>query len=272
MVVGREVAPDGGAVRVQHEAAVVDAVRVFVGENPQVGRRRVNHVREDVVLAPALPVDARDGRTHCGIVKPALDEAVHRHAAHARHFPAADLAGVFVGRTFVDAGRLRVRAELGVAVAHLPARADEVEQVGVVAVVRHEGEEAVDPAARILHVLGVGRQAILEVADVKRPRDEELALVVEAVNAGGIVLGLGQRGQQHPGENRDDGDHHEQLNQREALGQARSGWVVILPRQNRSNNPRFESPFACRRGWEQPSRDNATPEPDAGQARPASRR
>ncbi len=84
VVVGWEVPPDFCVIRVQDEAAVVDAVRVFVSEDPQVGRRRIDDVREDVVLAPSASVNARDGRTHRGIVKAAFDVAVHRHAPHAR--------------------------------------------------------------------------------------------------------------------------------------------------------------------------------------------
>ena len=78
-------------------------------------------------------------------------------------------------------------------------------------------EEAVDPAAGILNMLGIGRQLVLVVGDVQLPCREQLPLIVQAIDAGGIALGLGQGRQQQAGEDRDDGDHDQQLDQREAL-------------------------------------------------------
>ena len=49
----------------------------------------------------------------------------------------------------------------------------------------------------------------------------DLLQVVEADHALGLLLGLGQRWQQHRGENGDDGDHNQQLNQGESRISAR---------------------------------------------------
>ena len=45
-------------------------------------------------------------------------------------------------------------------------------------------------------------------------------MVAHAVGTGGLVFGLGQRREEQAGEDRDDGDHNEQLDQREPPGQA----------------------------------------------------
>ena len=220
MVVGREVSPKLSGEGVQHEATVIDAVRVFIGKNPELGRGGIDNVREGVVFAPAPAVDAGVVHVHRRIVETAFNEAVHRDTTDARQLYFSDLRGVRVGWALVDAGRLGVWAELGIKVAHHFFGTDQVEGVGVVAVVWAKIEEAVDPAAGILNMLGVGRQLVLVVADVQLPCREQLPLIVQAIDAGGIALGLGQGRQQQAGEDRDDGDHDQQLDQREALGQA----------------------------------------------------
>ena len=50
---------------------------------------------------------------------------------------------------------------------------------------------------------------------VKFSREHDLARVAETGNGLRFRFGLGQRGQQHRGKNRDDGDDHEQLDQSE---------------------------------------------------------
>ena len=232
MVVGREVSPKLSGEGVQHEAAVIDAVRVFVGKNPELGGGGIDDVRKGVVLAPTAAVDAGVVHVHRGIVEASLDEAVHRDATNARQLLVFNLRGVRVGWALVDAGRLGVRAELGIKVAHHFFGTDQVEDVGVVAVVWAKIEEAVDPAAGILNMLGVGRQLVLVVADVQLPCREQLPLIVQAIDAGGVALGLGQGRQQQAGEDRDDGDHDQQFDQREALGQA-LGQAAISRCRNR---------------------------------------
>jgi hypothetical protein len=46
--------------------------------------------------------------------------------------------------------------------------------------------------------------------------EEQLLLVVEALSSLRLFFGLGQRGQQDAGEYSDNGDHHQELNQRES--------------------------------------------------------
>ena len=48
------------------------------------------------------------------------------------------------------------------------------------------------------------------------PGHAELAMVVQALDALGLLLSLGECGQQHRGKNRDDGNHHEQLDEGES--------------------------------------------------------
>jgi hypothetical protein len=43
-----------------------------------------------------------------------------------------------------------------------------------------------------------------------------LPQVAHAARAAALLLGLAQRGQEHAGENRDNGDHNQQFNQRES--------------------------------------------------------
>ena len=51
--------------------------------------------------------------------------------------------------------------------------------------------------------------------------DAKLFKGIEALNLLRLGLGLGQRGQEHGGENRNDGDHHQQFDERESAPGAR---------------------------------------------------
>ena len=59
------------------------------------------------------------------------------------------------------------------------------------------------------------RQPVLIVSRVHLGGQPLLAQVVDAGDSLGTTLGLGQSGQKHPGEDRDDGDDHQQFNQGE---------------------------------------------------------
>jgi hypothetical protein len=85
-------------------------------------------------------------------------------------------------------------------------------------------EERVPPAAdpvgaRIIAfggiLLAVVREGVLVVRDEEVERERELALVVETLGAVRVGLGLAQRGQQQRRQHGDDGDDHQQFDQRE---------------------------------------------------------
>jgi len=61
----------------------------------------------------------------------------------------------------------------------------------------------------------VRRQHVLVFVGIHVGGEAELPHVVQALNAPGLFLGLGYRGQQHGGENRDDGDDHQQFDEGE---------------------------------------------------------
>ncbi len=54
------------------------------------------------------------------------------------------------------------------------------------------------------------------IVGVNLGEENDLAQIVQAGNFGGFAFGVGQGRQQHGGENGDDGNHHEQLNQRKS--------------------------------------------------------
>jgi len=61
---------------------------------------------------------------------------------------------------------------------------------------------------------GIGRHLLGEFARVKQPRQVQLLHVVDARNPLRLGLGLGQRRQQHRRQNGNDGDDHQQFNER----------------------------------------------------------
>jgi hypothetical protein len=54
------------------------------------------------------------------------------------------------------------------------------------------------------------------VPDVHRHTETDLLLIANALNVFGLLLGLGQGREQHRGQNRNDGDHHQQFDQGKA--------------------------------------------------------
>ena len=61
------------------------------------------------------------------------------------------------------------------------------------------------------------RHTAAEIAGIHLPAQAELLLIVQAADPLGHFLGPGQRRQQQRGENANDGNHHEQFEQRERL-------------------------------------------------------
>jgi hypothetical protein len=70
---------------------------------------------------------------------------------------------------------------------------------------------------------GIRIEVVIRIHD---PGQSDL-MVVGALGAFGLFFGLRQRGQQHRGENRDDGDHDQQFDQGETS--ARSLRLVLTP-------------------------------------------
>jgi hypothetical protein len=77
---------------------------------------------------------------------------------------------------------------------------------------------------RYAAVVGIWKKQFVVISRVKDRRLDHLLTVVHAKNALRLCFRFRKRRQQHSGENRDDRDHHEQLDQSEPAG-ARSGGV-----------------------------------------------
>ena len=89
---------------------------------------------------------------------------------------------------------------------------------------------------------------VVVIAGVKLPGQAELLGVAHAENALSFSFCLGESGQEHAGENRDDGDDDEQLNEREACAprlrldthkKVQSGLAGNLPNRWKKANGRF---------------------------------
>lgn len=76
--------------------------------------------------------------------------------------------------------------------------------------VGRSGGDAADVVA-----VGKVRELVVVIAGIDGEADDDLALVVEAFGGDRGVLGAAQRRQQHRGENSNDGNDHEQLDERE---------------------------------------------------------
>ena len=184
---------------VHDEKAVVDAVFAFVGDHPNAGRSRILHVgtlAHHLVLILSVP---------CGV---RIEPTVHRNATHARIKPAAVLRHAFVRRAAPDGQCLVVGPEKA------------VHQVDAIRVVRH-GTRVVEPADHpgplgIDFVEVVRRNFVGVVVGVQNPRQAQLVQIVEALNALGFGFRFRERGQQQRRQNRDDGDDHQKLDEREA--------------------------------------------------------
>ncbi|CBY14136.1 unnamed protein product [Oikopleura dioica] len=195
-VAGRGMIDPGRHPRLSdHEARVFDAARVFVDEHRRPGRRRVLDLGQPV---PAGLV---------GRVRRVVHVGAHRDAADA-----LDLAQIAdrraIGRALVDFGGAVVGVE------H-PALDVGGRGVGP-GIARDPGLGGGHPTFASPAGGGrVRREVVVVVIDVEQPADLELAIVVEAGDLVGLGLRPAERGQKHRRENRDDGDDHQQLEERE---------------------------------------------------------
>ena len=105
-----------------------------------------------------------------------------------------------------------VRCVLGDRVARTHENPD-VPVVPLRAALRHERHELQPPAPRVAG--GASGDHVFILIGEHQHGQADLLEVVEADGGLPLLLGLGQRGQQHRGEDGDDRDHHEQLDQRE---------------------------------------------------------
>ena len=64
---------------------------------------------------------------------------------------------------------------------------------------------------------GKRRQIVVVVVAVKQIAQDNLLQIVGAADGTGLLTGLAQRGQQHGGQDCDDGNHHQQLNESEGF-------------------------------------------------------
>ena len=65
---------------------------------------------------------------------------------------------------------------------------------------------------------------IVVVVEIHMPGHHQLLCIIEAINALGLLLGFGQRGQEHARKDRDNGNHHQKFNERKP---ANLPWIVL---------------------------------------------
>ena len=96
----------------------------------------------------------------------------------------------------------------------VPSRAEVGEKVGTPTRLDAGGEPFLDRV-----------EPVLVVARVKLHGEAELLVVVEAADLVGHALGLGQGGQEQRGENRNNGDNHQQFDEGESPSLPMPGWL-----------------------------------------------
>ena len=198
----REIDPQPLA-RLRHdEAGVLDAVLVLVEEDERLARRRDHDLAE---LVPAGLVLRVRLVVHVG---------AHRDAPRTFDLPLVAHRRA-VGRTPVDPDRLVVREQQ-------PALDVGGVDVGVGVAGHPRPRRRVGAFASAAQDRLVGRQAVGVVAAIEHPRQAELPIVAQALGLERLALGLAQRGQEHPGQDRDDGDHHQELDEGESGSAGRS--------------------------------------------------
>src|SRR6185437_2168566 len=150
------------------------------------------------------------------------EPGVHGHAAHVRIESVEGSDAALVGGAFVNVDAVHVRikkAEFDPCLADIDAGC--VFRAEIAHHVLAAGAPLGQPAAGegggivegggLVRFVAVGDKVAVVVVRKHFPGSAELLQVVNALYALGFLFGLGQRGQDHCGEDGDDGDDHEQL-------------------------------------------------------------
>jgi hypothetical protein len=230
---GGQVLPGGGR-RIVHEVTIVDRVGMFINHQPGSARARHLGLLEELFELGEPPISALMHALGRGIgprAEPAKN-GIHGQAAVALAVAGGGLvrAEIFVGGTFVGADRA---AEIFSQHAVL--------HPGVIGVadVRSgqggaPGHDVVDPVVEniprdgsdgFVHAVIVGH-AVIGVARIEMPRQRDLLGVVQTADALRLGLRLGEGRQKHGREDGDDGNNHQEFDQREgarASGRGRTG-------------------------------------------------
>lgn len=180
--------------------SIVDAIRKFIGKYPKLAGRRIDNIR--------LLEKASNGRR----AEPppiqfpgqaiVAESRIHRNTPDPRIHLAADSDCASIGRALVESGRLRVRRQPG------ESWIGKVIDIGVVAICAVEVQTPAHPRdirdQPVLVLLAVG-----EIGELKLPE------IMETTDALRFVFSFVQRGEEHSGEEPDDGRDNQQFNQRE---------------------------------------------------------
>ena len=199
---------EGGAGHDHPKEGAADAVRMHLGEHKQVRRPRLGDIH-------GLLERAVTGFRGIPILGPSpSDERIHGVAADNGVFRVPHQHGIVVGGTSINGCALEVRAKKRVFRAH------EQEQIRIVGRVGLKTSTHPGEGRRSVCAAPVKDQGLAVVAGIQRPDDGQLLEVVDALDGFGLALRLCQGGQEHPREDRDDGDNNQQFDQRDRASSA----------------------------------------------------
>ena len=205
---GRKVSPELVGLERHEEVSVVHTVFSLVNEHELAAR--ITNVSQPSVGPPSL-------LDQVGVPTVAIHIAVHRNAAGPQVLILTDLHLVLIGGALVDAERLIVGPQL-------PFGRHDESDIGAIPDITRPGDRIDPPFDPTLLVAGaVLNELIVVIAGVHNPGKRELFPVTDALHSGRLGLGLRQCGKEHSGENRDDGNDHEQFDQSEACSAAGGG-------------------------------------------------
>ena len=203
VVAGGQIVPTVWLRDAGDQPAVIDAIGMFIRENPEAGRGWIDDVGHSIIA----PIFRKPSRAACNvIISESFNKSVHGIATNAWHRTAANATRINIGGTLVNAdGFFGVTPQ---------SRLGQMQDVRVVPVVRQEIHPAIDPTIAAA-VANIRWKFFVEIIGVIPPREIQLPQIVQADNTVGFGLGFGQRGQEHAGQDGDNGDNHQQFDQRE---------------------------------------------------------
>ena len=217
VISGRNVTPLVG-VRIGDKEGVIDSVRMLVQR--QVSHAWLRHVRrfEELTIVRTKPADAA-AISFVSAVRE-TKESVHRNASEPL-LPALRFlsrAEEVIGGAFVDAdGAVGVGSQNTVL---YPSNVSDASSAqGVVGCPSHEIVDPVVKPSRSDGEFGSGNGEVVGasfvvVAGVKYPAEYELFVVADAADGFGFFFGLAEGGQQHAGQDGDDGNDDEKFDER----------------------------------------------------------